>query len=465
MFTDCPSCERLFRIRADQLMAADGWVRCGNCEQMFYALERLHDAPIKHPPTLPRSDEVAPVAPVVNVAPASAGAESLNPDLPAPEPATISAEAAPEPMLEPAAQGEPAEPVPVLPGTATIGAEAAPEPMLDPAAQGEPAEPVPVLPGTATIGAEATPEPMLDPAAQGEPAEPVPVLPGTATIGAEAAPEPMLDPAAQDEPAEPVPVLPGTATIGAEATPEPMLDPAAQDEPAEPVQALSEPERPAAQDIETAQAAEPAQPPDEALRPRPDIVRPEPAEPETDDAPQSRDDLPEPPPILVNENKKRAGPDARLIWGSLVVILALVAIAQLSWLNRDDLTRRYPALAVWVETICESLQCEPIRFRDISAIELLSGQVSQHPRYRNALLASATMVNNAKFVQPYPEIELLIFATDGQIIARGYFKPDEYLAPGIRPVSGMSPGAPVHFGLDLAGIVAPQARSFRFRFH
>ena len=49
MFTDCPSCERLFRIRAAHLKAADGWVRCGYCAETFYALDRLYDAPVKTP--------------------------------------------------------------------------------------------------------------------------------------------------------------------------------------------------------------------------------------------------------------------------------------------------------------------------------------------------------------------------------------------------------------------------------
>ena len=306
MFTDCPSCERMFRIRAAQLMVADGWVRCGYCEETFYALERLSDTPIKQPPVLRQSDEVAAELPAVNV----------------------------EPEQEEALELAPAEPEP----DQLVTDETAPEDL--------------------------------------------------------------------------------------------------------------EPERP----------AETAPQPDETLAPPRKT-----AGTETEDTGENREALADLPPALAGDTEKKTGSPARAIWGSLVFVLLLVAVVQLSWFNRDALLRRYPALAPWVEQVCESLQCEPIRFRDVSAIDLLNRQVSQHPRYRNALLATATMVNNADYKQPYPDVELLIFATDGRVIARGRFKPGEYLNPDVNPSSGMPPGVPVHFGLDLDG-AAQGAVSFRFRF-
>jgi len=46
VFTDCPSCERQFRVRAEHLSSAGGRVRCGYCGALFNALERLRDAPL-----------------------------------------------------------------------------------------------------------------------------------------------------------------------------------------------------------------------------------------------------------------------------------------------------------------------------------------------------------------------------------------------------------------------------------
>lgn len=43
MFTCCPQCETIFRVTANQLRAARGDVRCGNCAHVFNAMEYLAD--------------------------------------------------------------------------------------------------------------------------------------------------------------------------------------------------------------------------------------------------------------------------------------------------------------------------------------------------------------------------------------------------------------------------------------
>lgn len=43
MYTHCPECSTYFRITAEQLRAAQGKVRCSNCETVFSALENLEE--------------------------------------------------------------------------------------------------------------------------------------------------------------------------------------------------------------------------------------------------------------------------------------------------------------------------------------------------------------------------------------------------------------------------------------
>jgi len=300
MFTDCPSCERLFRIRAVHLKAADGWVRCGYCAETFYALDRLYDAPVKPPP----------------------------PDL------------------------TPEEAAPVLPAS---GAEAEPDEEQAARQQEQP-----------------TPE---------DTGEEQPAVPDRQIHG-------------QDE-----------ITAG-------QRD---------------------ATDNTTAEAAE------------------------------HRAALDELPPVLAGDDDGTARSYSRVIWSGLVVILLLIALAQLAWFNRDWLLREYPQLTPWAEKFCDRLQCDLIRFRDVSAIKLVSRDVRTHPRYRNAVLVSATIVNHAPSIQPYPGIELVIYDTSGQVISRGSFTADEYLEPASNPAAGMPPGVEVHLDLELAGTL-PQAAGFEFRF-
>ena len=50
--TRCPSCATLFKVVADQLRISDGWVRCGQCKQIFDATANLQE--IEEPdPLLP----------------------------------------------------------------------------------------------------------------------------------------------------------------------------------------------------------------------------------------------------------------------------------------------------------------------------------------------------------------------------------------------------------------------------
>ncbi|MBD3609133.1 MAG: DUF3426 domain-containing protein [Gammaproteobacteria bacterium] len=43
MYTHCPECNTYFRVSADQLRAAQGKVRCSNCETVFNALDTLDE--------------------------------------------------------------------------------------------------------------------------------------------------------------------------------------------------------------------------------------------------------------------------------------------------------------------------------------------------------------------------------------------------------------------------------------
>jgi predicted Zn finger-like uncharacterized protein len=41
MITRCPACQTLFKVVPDQLRISDGWVRCGQCQQIFDARPQL----------------------------------------------------------------------------------------------------------------------------------------------------------------------------------------------------------------------------------------------------------------------------------------------------------------------------------------------------------------------------------------------------------------------------------------
>lgn len=51
LVTQCPACTTLFRVVPDQLRVSDGWVRCGQCDEVFDANAHLQS--VLHPALVP----------------------------------------------------------------------------------------------------------------------------------------------------------------------------------------------------------------------------------------------------------------------------------------------------------------------------------------------------------------------------------------------------------------------------
>lgn len=75
LLTRCPACATLFKVVPDQLRISDGWVKCGQCSDIFDASKHLMEVDDLEPPiTAPK--------------PPADDSEAIHPTLPAVEPAT-----------------------------------------------------------------------------------------------------------------------------------------------------------------------------------------------------------------------------------------------------------------------------------------------------------------------------------------------------------------------------------------
>ena len=77
--TRCPSCETAFRVVQDQLKVSEGWVRCGQCSNVFSALEGLFDLDREGPPERPAASPPAVSPPAVSAPIVSASADDSDP--------------------------------------------------------------------------------------------------------------------------------------------------------------------------------------------------------------------------------------------------------------------------------------------------------------------------------------------------------------------------------------------------
>ena len=190
--TRCPACGTIFRVVQDQLKVSEGWVRCGQCHEVFHGIEALFDldsdpvvaarraaarAPLAPPPTRVFADQraSAPIPMPTPAAPVAPPVAHQAPVVSAPRPAAPPA---------PIASGPTPQSVPATPSAfgATSGrppVSTGPRPGytgFTPATRPMPPPPEPA-PAPTPLAAPLPPPPALAPPAPQPSAAPTPFAP------------------------------------------------------------------------------------------------------------------------------------------------------------------------------------------------------------------------------------------------------------------------------------------------
>lgn len=147
-------------------------------------------------------------------------------------------------------------------------------------------------------------------------------------------------------------------------------------------------------------------------------------------------------------------------WALANIALIAVLLGQYAYFNREELAQ-YPELRPWLTQLCDTFGCDVPLQKDPGRISLANRVVQSHPGHEHALLIDATLVNEAAFVQAYPQVELRFSDLNNQLVAGRRFRPAEYLPPGTDIKKGMAPREPVKFSLEIAD-PGKQAVSFQF---
>ncbi len=89
-------------------------------------------------------------------------------------------------------------------------------------------------------------------------------------------------------------------------------------------------------------------------------------------------------------------------------------------------------------------------FRNLDQLQLLSRDMRSHAAQSDVLSLSLTIVNRASRSQAYPDLDVILLDSGGQILVSHIFKPQEYLAEGTEIETGMSPDVYLYINMDLA---------------
>lgn len=366
--TRCPACHTVFRVVQDQLRVSEGWVRCGQCQEVFNALETLFDL-----------DQVDP-------------AEAGSPTPGAQPPAQAMQEPPPSPVhieAPPATEIEPTEDWPEL--------EELPSPRdhWDPAAATVPMrwDDLPDLPSTAPV---ARPE-------QGDPAGAPPALPMGAAMVDEVAstiadePEPANVAEHEPEPeAEPTPSrfmgpMPGWAASGATRERRRGSSSGSKRSKTSSKSSSSSSKRSGEPHTHATAGAH-------RRRRKPQFVR------QAERAAQWRRPL------------------VRALLGSAAGVLGLMLVAQVAFQYRDHLAVQVPALAAPLQAACGRLGCRIEAPRALDRIRLDASDLTRTEDDR-VLRFSADLHNSADFAVRTPALEVTFTDGLGQTVSRKVMLP------------------------------------------
>lgn len=385
--TRCPSCNTVFRIRAEQLNQRGGRVRCGHCHTAFLALSTLEEMP--DDTELPKPGS----APV----PGTPAAQ--------PMPAPVPASTAPAPAVSPPPLAAPQPVTNIAPASPPTPASTDLE-AQDFAARTQLAAPVVDI-------VDGRIEPSL-PESSGAPEFEI-------RLDDDEAPEPL-------EPRE----------IAA-----PTTSPAPVEE--EQIQ-LSGMHPELDEDENT--AASPTKPKAETAPPQ-NVLHGEGSQEalasvleqmSDEDNARRREDVAGPATVYLDDEvlvppRRRGGGR----WWAGAAALLVLGLLQTAYLFRTELTSQFPALRAPLEQACATLGCSvpyPTRAEDISVEATdLNPDASQGGHYTLVV----TLRNRARFMQSWPHLELTLTDRFDRAIVRRVLKPAEWLPAGMAQSPAFGP--------------------------
>ena len=461
MLTCCPACRTCFRITEAQLAVAQGKVRCGKCKTVFNA--RQHLKPLPGQTAEERQTASPPAAVPPQQPPASEPKQETN---------HIDLFLDSEPPVEPEEKPIPfpTEPEQILPPEDTPAEIEEPdtEPEL-PAPDFTASEP------TIESGSDVQPEAeqsqdrytyntfddeivseqelddilaelnqQLSPEAE----ESAPELPESQEISKNS-----KSSTSRDELGEAIDSL--FADLEADANTTELMD---ENEEVEEVDELDEVEEIAGEEPSPEPPAEPIDEEDrDELASQLDFVDDE------NNQTASQDNV----PLRLRESLAVEPPKPRsrlvIAGSSLLILILLVLLAgQLLLFRPLDIARWLPQSRPYLEQVCQYAPCHFTANQDLEQIRLANRDVRAHPDKKKALLITATLINEADFAQPYPELQVTLFDLSGNRVAQRRFTPTDYLGERYSPFMLMQSQTPLQIKLD---VVDPGSKAVNFEFN
>ncbi len=134
--------------------------------------------------------------------------------------------------------------------------------------------------------------------------------------------------------------------------------------------------------------------------------------------------------------RPRTRPSPRWHW-ALVAGLALLLVLQSVLADRARLAAD-AGQRPWISALCGVLRCSLPAWREPTALTMTSREIRPLPGQAGVLQVQASIRNDARWAQAWPDLRLSLSDADGRLIGSGVFTPAQYL--GETPAATLEPG-------------------------
>jgi predicted Zn finger-like uncharacterized protein len=132
------------------------------------------------------------------------------------------------------------------------------------------------------------------------------------------------------------------------------------------------------------------------------------------------------------------------------IVLLVIAIIQSIYFWRSDISIYYPKLKPILTQVCEKVGCIIELPKKIEFIIIDDSDMQEDADYKGLIHFSSTLINQAGFIQTYPNIELTLTDIEDKPKLRRIFKPEEYLPKHTDIGGGLPAGAEIKVKLALS---------------
>lgn len=137
-----------------------------------------------------------------------------------------------------------------------------------------------------------------------------------------------------------------------------------------------------------------------------------------------------------------------LVWSMAILVLTASLFVEYTWFNRNELISN-PQIRPLVLQFCSITDCGPMDLSDPGKIEMTTRNIYTHPNVKNALMISGTLINHARFEQPYPNILIDFSNVRGEVTASRIFTPEDYLQIKLSSLKPLAPTVSIDFTMEI----------------